>query len=1164
MRLSKVKLAGFKSFVDPTTIPFISNLTAVAGPNGCGKSNVIDAVRWVMGESSAKHLRGGAATDVIFNGSSARKPVGQATVELIFDNSDGRLGGEYAAYAEIAIKRQVTRDGQSHYFLNGQRCRRKDITDIFLGTGLGPRSYAIIEQGMITRIIEAKPEELRLFIEEAAGVSRYKERRKETENRIQHTQDNLARVNDLREELANQLRHLERQAQTAERYQTLKAQEQELSGQLAALAWKRLDQEIQVEETQIRETNLQLEVQQTDCQQFKTQQEKQRLVQGEMNQLLNDTQMRYYSVGTEIAKIEQMIQHQAERAVQLKNDKQEAQTSLNATQLQLESSQQEFGDLQQKVVQLTPEHQQAVSQVEQALIQQNQAEAALEQWREQQAQLQQALLTPTRQAEAEKAKITQLERQIQQTFERQKRLLAEFEAPVPDESGEFSGLEEVINRCQQQLTETKEKQQVILKEKEQLVHEVDALKPEIKELTQTLNQLQGEKSALITLQQAALGENTQNRTQWLAEQEIEACYLPRKIEVTPGWEAAVEWVLDRYLQALVVEKDITRLAQTEHLPPGITLLAWQSQPQPAKEGYLISQVKGGEFLPSDLYRLLSSVRLANDMQEALEILSCLKDETVITPLGHWLGEGWLKVKPEQNEVNGVLQREEKLKTLVESLQRLQTKVEEKQAQLKETEQKLATNQLEKEAHFQRISQLQQQIMKAQNELQIKQTRWQQIQVRQERLKQDLSECQVSSQEMQQEVNTARGHLNECLEQMAQFNQAQQQLLAHKADLQNTYQQSREGVNHAKEKAQQLVMDLQRYQTQLESLGKNSEHFTDQIAHNTQRLKNIEQLLVENEQPIAQIKSELEANLEKRLLLDNELNVTRDQVAQADNVLRELDQKIQQNEQMINTLRGQLEQFKLNWQALSVRRENILEKLEKVSLQELLATMPVAANEEEWQIHLNQVEQKIQKLGAINLAAIEEYQAACQRKEYLDSQLSDLNQALETLETAIKKIDRETRLRFKETFDKINHIFTQLFPRLFGGGQASLILTGEELLDTGISLVARPPGKKNSTIHQLSGGEKALTAVALVFSIFELNPAPFCMLDEVDAPLDDSNVGRFCNLVKEMSKTVQFIYVSHNKAAIEMAEQLQGVTMREPGVSRLVTVDIEEAKAMAQA
>lgn len=1176
MRLQKIKLAGFKSFVDPMILDLKSNLVGVVGPNGCGKSNVIDAVRWVMGESSAKNLRGGQATDVIFNGSAARKPVGQATVELLFENTEGKFGGEYAAYNEIAIKRQVTRDGQSHYFLNGQRCRRKDITDIFLGTGLGPRSYSIIEQGMISRVIEAKPEELRIFLEEAAGISKYKERRRETENRIRHTQDNLDRLNDLKNELEKQLQHLSRQSQTAQRYKALQEEQQTYSAQLAALSWKRIDSDLKEYEAKVREAAVFLEEQQADFQHLKTSQEKKRLEQAQAHDALNEVQKRYYSEGADIAKLEQTISHHHERHEQLLNDKAQANETLATSERLLEESEAAFLTLQIQLEQIEPLYEELSMRLSEAQERAEEAEFALEEWREQSAKLQEKALQPSKQAEAEKAKITQLERQIQQISERQGRLQAKKLELKSEDASSLAIFEEKIAIYEQQAEEVALKLVTLSQEKTTVGEHISALRLAIKNQQQKVHEIHNQLAALKALQQAALGKDQAAKQAWLKTQGLdEKHFLVEKLSVEKGWENAVETVLGEFIDALTVDeaefsKIRERLSSLQGI--GLSVVTQTKQDQNSlvnsNNPTLVQTIQGSDWLPHDIRHLLSTVRACADLETALSMLPSLqKGESVITQEGWWLTQSWLKVKAKnQNQEEGILAREEKLKQLNHQSEIETEKLEALQIELDGEEDKLNQLNAENVTFTQEKSKIQQELTAVQSELKINKNRLQQNEQAFNQVQHELLESEGLLAEMQKEINVARQNLQTALEQMATFTEQQEISAAQKNQLQENLLTSRERAKEAKENLHATELKRQTFKTQSVSLQENINRFKQQIESAVLRVRNVEEALEKNSAPVLELKEILEEKVSARLTTEDALNDARDLVAEIDNILRNIEEQLSQHERKISNYREQLEQNKLQLQALSVHRENAIEKLSKTNytLEQILETLPSDASEDKWIQELLSIDNKIQKLGAINLAAIEEFEAAKQRFEYLESQYSDLTEALTTLEDAIKKIDKETRLKFKETFDKVNTEFMRLFPALFGGGHASLSMTGEDLLDTGITLMARPPGKKNSTITQLSGGEKALTAVALVFGIFQLNPAPFCMLDEVDAPLDDTNVGRFCNLVKEMSKTVQFIYVSHNKVTIEMAEQLQGVTMREPGVSRLVTVDMTQAQSLIDA
>lgn len=1172
MRLKKIKLAGFKSFVDPTTIQFMGNLSAVVGPNGCGKSNVIDAVRWVMGESSAKHLRGGSLTDVIFSGSNGRKPVGQASVELLFDNAEGKLGGEYASYAEIAIKRLVTRDGQSKYFLNGQACRRRDITDIFLGTGLGPRSYAIIEQGMISRVIEAKPDDLRTFFEEAAGISKYKERRRETENRIQHTQDNLARLNDIRDELAKQLRHLERQSEAAVRYNELKQQCETFSMQSAAMVAKRLNAEIHTIEQLIRESHVLLESQYAKVQHLKTAQEKAQLDQTQAHHELNEVQKQFYSTGAEIAKIEQTLQHHAERKSQWISDQAEANQALRNAQQQRVEDSSAYEQLSAALVELTPKAEITEEVEMQARAQEAAAESALELWREQSQSLQQSAAIPAQQAESEKAKITQLERQVQQTQERRTRLQTQQSSMPPCDPTELERIDERRESTQLQLDTLVEQLEETHQQKTQWTETLHRLRPQIQALQQSVHAKQGELTALETLQSSALGKNSEARQQWLAEQGLErARYIAETLQVSTGWEVAVETVLGDFLGSLGVGSDdltqaASQLAALEGV--GIHLLAWEANATlPAMDSHqLVSLIGGCHHLPKGIYDTIASVYVANDLTQARALLSSLKShESVITPQGYWLSREWLKVKAsEAQQTASVLKREEAIQRLRHELPLEQDQLALLTEQCEEAEMQLQQSESQRDQLQQEKNRLQQECMSLDSERRIKQNRLDEHAARVQQIQQDLQECEARLAESQQEIDLSRQSLAHAVETMSELHEKMQSYHDQKGPLQEALHQARQHARQARDQAHEIQHAIQMHQSQLQSITQNQTRSQQQIDLLTQKIAHLTQQIANEDDPVADLKIALEAALEKRLQSETLLNQARDTVAAMDNQMREIAQQLNTEAHAIDQVREQSEQLKLSCQSLLVRRETVNEKLQGYTqtLEEILLALPENADETIWQEEIQHIEQKIQRLGAINLAAIEEFDAAKQRKEYLDAQLADLTEALTTLENAIKKIDKETRAKFQETFEKVNTSFKTLFPQLFGGGHAQLEMTGEDLLDTGITVMARPPGKKNASIQLLSGGEKALTAVALVFAIFQLNPAPFCMLDEVDAPLDDTNVGRFCNLVKEMSQNVQFIFISHNKVAIEMAEQLHGVTMREPGVSRMVTVDIEEAKSLA--
>ncbi len=1164
MRLSKIKLAGFKTFVDPTTIPFPSNLVCIVGPNGCGKSNVIDAVRWVMGESSAKHLRGDSMSDVIFNGSSTRKPVGQASIELVFDNSDGRLGGEYASYNEVAIKRTVTREGTSSYFLNGARCRRRDITGIFLGTGLGPRSYAVIEQGTISRFIEAKPEEMRVFLEEAAGISKYKERRRETENRIRHTRENLDRLNDLREELGKQLARLKRQSQTAARYKTLKQEERLIKGQLYALRWQRLDRQCGEQESRNREQETALEALVSKQRSNEAEVEKQRQLHTEGLEIFNQIQSRFYSVGADIARLEQAIQHTRERRQQQQQDLAKLEQAWQEANTHRESDQQTIERLQTELQQQEPELVRAQEAEKQSTAALAAAEQAMQEWQQQWDEFNQRYAEPAQAAQVERTRLHNLEQQSSQLKNRITRLTQE-RSSLPPDSGQTD-----ITRLQQELGQSEKQAGILQQSQTSLVEQINQqreknheLASQLDSLRSRLQTLRGRQASLEALQQAALNKNQGKTAQWLTKNQLQdAGRLAEEIEAEKGWENAVETVLGHTLEAVCIE-GLNKLSDAlKELDGSLALFDTATLPGlDVANNTLLAKVKA----PWSLEPLLGSVRIADDLPQALALRSKLAaHESVITPDGIWLGVNWLRVAHNVDEKSGVLEREQEFKKLADEAEQLASRIETLHTEVTTGRELLKTLEQQRESQQRELNEVNRKVAGLQAKVSGAKVRQEQFHQRTRRIISELEELARQATSNNEEQESTRIRLNESLALMETLASQREQLTARREQLQQTLQQCRDQARQNRETTHNIKLKLQTLHTELASTRQAIERIEQQRVQFSTRRNELQQALEEGDAPLEKMTAELEQILAKRSGIEQEMGEARRQVETIEHRIRELDSAHSRIEQEIEQKRNEVEQARMTWQELKTRRQTQQEQLEEAghNLTALFETMPEEADEQEWQTRLATLEQKISRLGPINLAAIEEYQQSEERKNYLDAQNDDLMKALETLENAIRKIDRETRSRFQNTFDKVNSGFQEMFPRLFGGGKASLELTGDDLLNAGVTVMAHPPGKRNSTIHLLSGGEKALTAVALVFSIFHLNPAPFCMLDEVDAPLDDANVGRFCDLVREMSAKTQFIFITHNKITMELSQQLNGITMKEPGVSRLVAVDLDEAAAMA--
>jgi chromosome segregation protein len=1164
MRLSKIKLAGFKSFVDPTTVNFPGNLMGVVGPNGCGKSNVIDAVRWVMGESSAKNLRGESMADVIFNGSSVRKPVGMASVELMFDNSDGTVGGQYAKYAEISIKRVVSRDGTSDYFLNNTRCRRKDITHIFLGTGLGPRSYSIIEQGMISRLIEARPEELRTFLEEAAGISKYKDRRRDTEHRIRHTRDNLERLTDLRDEVEKQIRHLQRQARTAERFKDLRSEERQVGAELLSLRLAGMDMTIAEASVRQQSAETALQAALADQRGHEAAIEKARAEHAECNDAFNEVQGHYYREGSEIARLEQTIHHGKQMRQRQQSDLGEVHNAMRELREHIERDESDLRELEQVLASLGPGQEQAAGAEQASAKALSEAEEARRRWQESWDSFNQEVSRAQQAGQVERARIEQLEGQMQ-------RLLTRRQRHEEEQGGiDIGAIETELATLNEQVRERREARDQARTQLETLTERIRELRQRDTELSAELDrvrselqQARGRMASMEALQQAALGKTDEKISRWLTGQGLgSAQRVAQLLRVEPPWERAVETVLGDYLQAVCVEGiDPFAAAAGELADVNVSFFELGGQAGNTGAGSLADKVATDHELGS----LLGSVLTAEDLPAALARRGRLTaGQSVITPDGLWLGRDWLRVRRSKDASVGVIAREQeirKLKALIDtSSQRGEAIAREHgevRSSLSELEQSRA--QLQREVAVQTEAHA-----SLQGRLDSGKSRLEQASQRLARLEQEGRELQEEIGAADQRLRSARTVLEASLGEMSRLQDKRDSLAEIRDQVAGELARCRERHDADRRAAQEFAIRIESRRTARDSAQVNLERMRSHYAQSATRQQDLQAQLEAGGAPLAEQEARLAEMLQERLQTEQRLGDARRAVEAADAVLREFEQKRADAESRVGEARERSDEVRLKLRELAVRHEALVEqfratRLELAAVREGLAEGAAIA---EWESKLTALGERIQRLGPINLASIDELKEQSERKEYLDSQHADLTEALETLETAIRKIDRETRTRFKETYDRVNSGLGELFPRLFGGGHAYLELTGEDLLESGVTVMARPPGKRNSSIHLLSGGEKALTAVALVFSIFRLNPAPFCMLDEVDAPLDDANVGRFCEIVKEMSEKVQFVFITHNKTTMEMASQLAGVTMSEPGVSRLVAVDIDEAVKMA--
>lgn len=1170
MRLKSIKLAGFKSFVDPTTVSFPSNLCAVVGPNGCGKSNIIDAVRWVMGESSAKNLRGEQMTDVIFNGSTNRKPLGQASVELIFDNSDHTVQGEYAGYNEISVRRVVTSDAQSSYYLNATRCRRRDITDLFLGTGLGPRSYSIIEQGMISRLIESKPEELRVFIEEAAGISKYKERRRETENRIKRTKENLERLADIRDELDRQLQHLQRQAASAEKYRELKQEERDLSARLNALRWRSLDQEVTEGQQAIARLEVELEACIAEQRRFDAEAEQKRSDNSDINERYHEIQQRYYGLGSDIARIEQNLEHYQQRRQQLEEDYRQTEESLAAARRELNEDQDKIRALEEAQGSVEPDLEAAREKEQGSLIAQEDAEALMSGWQEEWEVFNREASAASHRAEVEQQRISHLENIVERGSQRRQQLEQEKEGlAVSPEEDEIAELDERLYENEERHSEQEEAISTIVSRIEDSRERQKSLQSSLDRERSTLQTLLGRSSSLEALQQAAL-QQSDSAVEWLTQQGLhEQPRLVDGLKVNEGWELAVETVLSNHLQAVCVDGLESFAALISDFDGGeLNLLdlsavqerSEQSQSVLAKHR-LADQVSSRQqaALP------LSGIYCAQDLPEALSLRASLQgNESIITRQGIWLGRAWLRVMRGFDEQAGMIRRQEEIDTLKEDIALAREMVVGQEAELEKEQATITELESERERQQQMLTEINREAAELKADRSGRMMKIEQVRERRKRVDQELTELSRQLAVENDNIAGARTVLQEALDRMEQDSNRKETLQRKRDEHRARLDELRHQARQDRDQAHQLSLQHQTLTAQLSSMRSALARMQGQVQNHAARKERLQESLQELEAPLPGFRDELEIKLSQRLEIEASLTETKIRVDAIEHEIRALEQQRNQAQERSQTIRDALVNHQLSIEGATVKRRALADTIAEAEydLETVLKNLPDELVESECEQELERIASRVQRLGAINLAAIEEFSTQSERKHYLDAQNDDLEAALNTLENAIRKIDRETRTRFKETFDRVNHGLQELFPKVFGGGHAYLDMVGEDLLDTGVTIMARPPGKKNSTIHLLSGGEKAMTAIALVFSIFRLNPSPFCMLDEVDAPLDDANVGRYARLVEEMSDLVQFIFITHNRITMESAHQLLGVTMHEPGVSRLVTVDVDEAAELA--
>ena len=1178
MRLNSIKLAGFKSFAEPTNFMLPGQLVGVVGPNGCGKSNIMDAVRWVLGESKASELRGESMQDVIFNGTTHRKPASRSSVELTFDNADHRAGGQWSQFAEIAVKRVLTRDGSSSYYINNQPVRRRDVQDVFLGTGLGPRAYAIIGQGTISRIIESRPEELRLFLEEAAGVSKYKERRRETENRLADTRENLTRVEDILRELGGNLEKLEKQAEVAARYNALHHDATLKQQQL----WFLKHADAQAELERVRLEGLQavndLEARTAELRGVESDLETIRQAHYDAGDAVNQAQGRLYEATAEVGKLEAEIRYVVEgrQRVTLRLAQLAEQIAQWAARQQ--EAQAELEGLDGAGLDAEEQAELLAAQVEEQAMRLPELEDALRQAQQRSHEQRAAVVQVQQQIQVLAAEQRSLDEQSRQIDARHERLRADKNALAAPDEARLANLQQQLQEAQEGAAEAGAR-----------LDDLQASVPELDEQRRACQQAANDEAARqadLAARLAALKAlqdklRTSGKLQpWLAKHGLDGLQgLWSRIHVEPGWENALEAALRERLAALPVGRlDMVRGflgAGAQDAPPA-RLAFYSPQGAAAQAG---GAPAAGQRRLSDLLRVadaglrtllehwLHGSLTAPTLDDALARRAQLQPgQTIYVPSGHAVDAHSVSFYAQDSEQSGMLARAQEIEHLEKEL-RAQALIAD------EARSALARAEGAYQDAAQRLIAVRREATEAQgraHELQVETLRLSQLaeqaRARSQQIEGDLAELAEQQGELQERRVAAEARFEELDMQLADSQERDAQLGDRVIEAERRLQECREQQRQLERRAQEAQFSQRSMQARRAELART----LDTAAGQAQALHDEQQRAQDEQERLTDAAAQggLQQALELRVAREQELAAQRSQYDELTARLRASDERRMQQERQLDPLRARITEFQLKEQAARLGLEQYGTQLADAGADLAALAQSIEAGGVRLaglSGEIDRLQREIAALGAVNLAALEELQLARERKGFLDAQNDDLTQAMTTLEDAIRKIDAETRTLLSGTFETVNGHFGRMFPELFGGGQARLIMTGDEILDAGVQVMAQPPGKKNQTIHLLSGGEKALTAIALVFAIFQLNPAPFCLLDEVDAPLDDANTERYARLVSTMSRQgTQFLFISHNKIAMEMAEQLIGVTMQEQGVSRIVAVDMESALSMAEA
>ena len=1169
MQLKQVKLAGFKSFASPVTICLDAHMVGIAGPNGCGKSNIVDAVRWVMGETS-RHIRASGNEDVIFSGSRLRKPLGQASVELVFDNRDGYVGGQYANYDELSLRRTYARDHGSVYYINNTRCRRRDIMDIFLGTGLGVNSYAIIEQGMIARIVEAKPEEVRGYIEEAAGVSRYKQRRHETELKVRHTHDNLSRVLDIRDEVDKQIQHLDRQAQAAERYRVLQQEKRQSELQLKVLQLKRKKEECERSERRIAASDDKLATKQTMLKELLAADESQRQSCDEVNEQLHQAQAAVYRLDADMQVMSRDLSRHEEDSNRLGSDRQR----LNE---QIEKNKQSLRAEKQKVT--TMEERGAATDKQIATTRQE-----------------------ITQLEAQRAGIEELIKKLSDTHEQDSGEVHVLSEHVSNAKSKIAFYEEEMVRLEQNrldvisqqsglgidaLQAQREDDQRLLEQQQQAAqaaqqHITQASKS-LHDLRTTLHdtteqrdacrvaihEVQGRIASVETIYEAGLGHDTAPFLDWVQKSGLSRSdFISENIVVEPGWELAVEMVLGAFLEGLQVDAIDDYHSAIDHFQQGrLCLLEAPSTTKSPPHPSLADKVQGR----SQLTPLLQTVRLADSSASALQQRQQLSsEESIITKDGVWMGRYWLRVQRPVDPEQLILRARRQLNSLRAQHEQLQTRDAQLADTIKQLNQQLATEETRRAAQQDQHANALSELAKLETRLSHHDELIQQKNHRHQELMGMLDKLRLKSEQLSTQRQQLQQQYSEARQKLADFHSKHDELTDTRSARQMEQEEIEKRLNSARKQLQQLEISRESNRFAMLAAKDAVTRLRTQQSQLAEQLQQLTTALTDIRAPLADSKKKMDELKQRRVTLQQQAAEFETTVASMQERIKQLHNQRATLEDEISEQRAAHEKINAQLEVNKARLHDLRQSLsELVNLAEqaedsLIAELPADLTIPQCQKNIVSLQGKIDRLGPINLAALQEFSELKQRKDYLDSQCGDLQSALQTLNNAVKKIDQETKERFAATIEAINDKLTTTFPSLFDGGTAYLKLTDKDLLTAGVTIMSQPPGKRLSSIRLLSGGEKTLTAIAVVFAIFNLNPAPFCLLDEVDAPLDEHNLERFCRLLHSMSKNIQIIVITHNKISMENMNQLIGVTMQEAGVSRQVSINLAEAEGLVNA